>query len=131
MLNWQKADLTLRKEFMLIIRPGIIVTYVSWRNIFWLQVALAGVATLAVILLIPETIHRARKEDLVGLTKKQQHPTDVKPRHEVTVQIDLKQRGVGGDNSWGALPHDAYRLLDKTYSYSYTLRLVENRSPQP
>ena len=57
---------------MLIIRPGIIVTYVSWRNIFWLQVALAGVATLAVILLIPETIHRARKEDLVGLTKKQQ-----------------------------------------------------------
>jgi predicted MFS family arabinose efflux permease len=57
---------------MLIIRPGIIVTYVSWRNIFWLQVALAGVATLAVIILIPETIHRARKEDLVGLTKKQQ-----------------------------------------------------------
>jgi MFS family permease len=51
---------------------GIIVTYASWRNIFWLQVALAGVATLAVILLIPETIHRARKEDLVGLSKAQQ-----------------------------------------------------------
>ena len=50
---------------------GVIVTYVSWRNIFWLQVALAGVATIAVILLIPETIHRARKEDLVGLSRKE------------------------------------------------------------
>lgn len=71
-------------------------------------------------------------EDLdPGLTKKQQHPTDIKPRHDVSVQIDLKQRGVGGDNSWGALPHDAYRLLDKNYSYSYTLRLVSGNSPQP
>lgn len=50
---------------------GIIVTYVSWRNIFWLQTALAGVATLAVFFLIPETIHRARKEDLVGLSRKE------------------------------------------------------------
>jgi beta-galactosidase len=64
-------------------------------------------------------------EDLdPGLTKKQQHPTDIKPRHEVYLQIDLKQRGVGGDNSWGALPHEPYRLLDKKYSYSYVIRLV-------
>ena len=48
---------------------GIIVTYVSWRNIFWLQTALAGVASIAVFFLIPETIHRARKEDLVGLSR--------------------------------------------------------------
>jgi beta-galactosidase len=64
-------------------------------------------------------------EDLdPGLTKKQQHPTDVKPRNHVYLTIDLKQRGVGGDNSWGALPHDQYRLLDKKYTYSYVMRLV-------
>jgi MFS family permease len=50
---------------------GIIVTYVSWRNIFWLQTALAGVASIAVFFLIPETIHRARKEDLIGLSRSQ------------------------------------------------------------
>ncbi|QDA58745.1 glycoside hydrolase family 2 TIM barrel-domain containing protein [Hymenobacter jejuensis] len=73
-----------------------------------------------------------RAEDLdPGLTKKQQHPTDLRPRGAVFVNVDLKQRGVGGDNSWGALPHDAYRLLDKTYSYSYTLRLVDDKAPQP
>jgi beta-galactosidase len=67
-------------------------------------------------------------EDLdPGLTKKQQHPTDIKPRRNVYLHIDLAQRGVGGDNSWGALPHKKYRLLDKKYSYSYTLSLIENR----
>ncbi|MEI6950322.1 glycoside hydrolase family 2 TIM barrel-domain containing protein, partial [Paraflavisolibacter sp. H34] len=68
-------------------------------------------------------------EDLdPGLTKKQQHPTDVKPRRAVFLNIDLKQRGVGGDDSWGALPHEQYRLLDKKYSYTYTIKLVEDKS---
>ena len=64
-------------------------------------------------------------EDLdPGLTKKQQHPQDIKIRNHVTLQIDLTQRGVGGDNSWGALPHDQYRLLDKHYEYGYVLKLM-------
>lgn len=72
-----------------------------------------------------------RSEDLdPGLTKKQQHPTDIKMRGGVTLQVDLKQRGVGGDNSWGALPHEQYRLLDKKYSYSYTLRLIGDKQAQ-
>ncbi len=57
-----------------------------------------------------------------GVTKKQQHPTDIKKRNFVTLHVDLKQRGVGGDNSWGALPHEQYRLLDKKYSYAYTIK---------
>jgi beta-galactosidase len=65
-------------------------------------------------------------EDLdPGLTKKQQHPSDLPLRKNVYLMIDLKQRGVGGDDSWGALPHDQYRLLDKKYSYSYVLSLVD------
>ncbi len=67
-------------------------------------------------------------EDLdPGLTKKQQHPTDIKPRNNVFLSIDLKQRGIGGDNSWGALPHDQYRLLEKKYSYSYIIKLVDKQ----
>ena len=67
-------------------------------------------------------------EDLdPGLTKKQQHPTDIKPRKNVFINIDLAQRGVGGDNSWGALPHEQYRLLGKKYSYSYRLQLTDGR----
>jgi beta-galactosidase len=67
-------------------------------------------------------------EDLdPGLTKKQQHPIDIRPRNNVYLHIDLNQRGVGGDNSWGQLPHDPYRMLDKKYSYSYIIRLIEKK----
>ncbi|WP_316801101.1 glycoside hydrolase family 2 TIM barrel-domain containing protein [Pedobacter frigidisoli] len=66
-------------------------------------------------------------EDLdPGLTKKQQHPTDLPVRNNVFLNIDLKQRGVGGDDSWGAYPHAQYRLTDKKYSYSYTISLFGN-----
>jgi beta-galactosidase len=67
-------------------------------------------------------------EDLdPGLTKKQQHPTDVKLRGNYTLHIDYKQRGVGGDDSWGALPHSEYRLTNKQYSYSYVISLVTRK----
>jgi beta-galactosidase len=72
-----------------------------------------------------------RAEDLdPGLTKKQQHPADIKSHDRTFVHLDLAQRGVGGDTSWGALPHDQYRLLAKQYSYSYTLRLVDDQLPK-
>ncbi|MES2649326.1 MAG: glycoside hydrolase family 2 TIM barrel-domain containing protein [Bacteroidota bacterium] len=67
-------------------------------------------------------------EDLdPGLTKKQQHPTDIRRRNMVFLQVDFNQRGVGGDNSWGALPHDAYRLTSKKYSYSYVIKLLDKQ----
>ncbi|RZK60127.1 MAG: DUF4981 domain-containing protein [Pedobacter sp.] len=70
-------------------------------------------------------------EDLdPGLTKKQQHPTDLPLRRNVFLNIDLKQRGVGGDNSWGALPHAPYQLMEKKYSYSYIIRLISKDNAQ-
>ncbi len=65
-------------------------------------------------------------EDLdPGLSKKQQHPTDLPARRDVFLTIDLAQRGVGGDDSWGAYPHAPYRLQAKKYSYSYIIRLID------
>ncbi|OAL55389.1 MFS general substrate transporter [Pyrenochaeta sp. DS3sAY3a] len=46
---------------------GIIVTFRTWRDIFWLQTALAGVATLLCFFLQPETIHEKRSQELKGL----------------------------------------------------------------
>lgn len=67
-------------------------------------------------------------EDLdPGKTKAQRHPSDLdlNSKEAVYLHLDYKQRGVGGDDSWGRLPHDLYRLLDKQYSYSYTISLVD------
>lgn len=63
-----------------------------------------------------------KPEDLdPGKTKKQQHSSDILPRNEVVLCIDLFQRGVAGLNSWGAKPLDQYRFQDKEYTYSYTI----------
>ncbi|HZK97474.1 MAG TPA: beta-galactosidase small subunit, partial [Prolixibacteraceae bacterium] len=53
------------------------------------------------------------------------HTTDVKERNLVSVNLDYKQMGVGGDNSWGARTHKQYLLTDKEYSYSFRLKLVK------
>ncbi|OYX84764.1 MAG: beta-galactosidase [Flavobacteriales bacterium 32-34-25] len=66
-------------------------------------------------------------EDLdPGKSKSQRHPSDLDldSKEAVYLHLDYKQRGVGGDDSWGSLPHDAYRLLDKKYTYSYIISLV-------
>ncbi|KAH8712214.1 major facilitator superfamily domain-containing protein [Phaeosphaeriaceae sp. PMI808] len=46
---------------------GIIVTFRTWRDIFWLQTALAGAATFCCFFLQPETIHARRAKELKGL----------------------------------------------------------------
>ena len=60
-----------------------------------------------------------------GTVKKNRHVTDIVKRRFVTLHVDLAQRGVGGDNSWGAETHDEYRLLAKKYSYGFTIRAIE------
>jgi beta-galactosidase len=57
-----------------------------------------------------------------GLTKKSQRTVDIHPRWNVFLNVDLVQRGLGGDDSWGRLPHSEYRLLDNSYSYSYVIK---------
>lgn len=47
---------------------GIIVTYTDWTVIFWVQAGLAGVAALGAFLILPETIHHKKYDDLEGLT---------------------------------------------------------------
>lgn len=59
-----------------------------------------------------------------GKWKSQKHPTDLKVQNKVFLHLDLKQRGVGGINSWGQYPLENYRLEDNTYSYSYTISLL-------
>ncbi|XMA12925.1 hypothetical protein WAI453_005716 [Rhynchosporium graminicola] len=49
---------------------GIIVTFKSWRVIFYLQTALAGVALVGAYFLLPETAHHMKSDDLVGLPLK-------------------------------------------------------------
>lgn len=67
-----------------------------------------------------------KPEDLdPGTTKKQQHASDVLPRPETVLCVDLFQRGVAGLDSWGAQPLDQYRFQGQEYTYSYTIEILK------
>lgn len=52
------------------------------------------------------------------------HDCELPRRNFITLNIDYKQMGVGGDDSWGAPVHDCYLLSDKQYSYEFTLSSI-------
>ena len=49
------------------------------------------------------------------------HVNDVKPRDLVSLDIDLGQMGVGGDDSWGRRTLQQYSLNESSYQYGFTL----------
>jgi beta-galactosidase len=50
------------------------------------------------------------------------HAFELPRREYVTLNLDLKQQGVGGDDSWGAWPHNEFLIPCKEYNYSFRLR---------
>ncbi|MBN2356505.1 DUF4981 domain-containing protein, partial [candidate division KSB1 bacterium] len=66
-------------------------------------------------------------EDLTQSQRGSKHPTDLRRRDFVAVNLDYGQMGVGGDNSWGARPHPQYTLAAKPYSWSIVLRPVREK----
>ena len=57
-----------------------------------------------------------------GETKQQRHTFDIVKRDLVNINIDHRQMGVGGDNSWGNLPLEKYQIQPGDMSYSYVIR---------
>ena len=49
------------------------------------------------------------------------HGGDVEFRDLVSLHIDWKQMGVGGDNSWGARPLPKYQITPARYEYGFQL----------
>ena len=50
-----------------------------------------------------------------------EHTFELGRRGGITLNIDYKQMGVGGDNSWGARPHPEYTLPAKPYTYAFRI----------
>jgi beta-galactosidase len=68
--------------------------------------------------------HQFLNEDLRYIPKTNRHGNLLEPRDLVTLNIDYKQMGVGGDTSWGwrAQPHPRYSLPPQNYTYRFYLR---------
>lgn len=77
-----------------------------------------GVGLLAVgqPLLSANALHYGTEDLNAG-----EHPFELPRRDTITLNLDLKQQGVGGDDSWGAWPHDQFMIPCQDYTYRFRL----------
>ncbi len=54
------------------------------------------------------------------------HAFELPRRDYITVNLDLTQQGVGGDNSWGLWPHEEFLIPCKDYNYSFRLHPIQS-----
>ncbi len=59
------------------------------------------------------------------------HTIDLKQKKETFLHIDMKQMGVGGDNSWGARPHPQYRIPVMEYTFTVELHPYSDKNDNP
>jgi beta-galactosidase len=59
-----------------------------------------------------------------GELERRKHPSEIVRADDITVNLDYRQMGVGGDDSWGAWPHREYRLPARAYEYRFRLEPV-------
>jgi beta-galactosidase len=118
---------TVDQQFFPYIRPQETGNKTDVRWIALRNDAGYGMAAIAEPLLEASALHFA-PEAFTGV----RHPYDMQRDPQVTLRLNLHQMGVGGDNSWGARPHSAYRLLaTQTYQFAYRLVPLFPQGPTP
>ena len=55
-----------------------------------------------------------------------QHPHELPERKHNTLSINFKQMGLGGIDSWGAMPLEKYRIPAKNYHFEVYLQAISN-----
>jgi beta-galactosidase len=79
----------------------------------------AGILVAGLPLLSVNALHHPAEDmDQAG------HRHEMPARAETWLNVDLKQMGLGGDDSWGALPLPPYRIPAAPMSYRFRLRPI-------
>ena len=66
-------------------------------------------------------LHFTDEQLEAGLTKAQRHTSDLTPQKKTILTIDMLQKGLAGNDSWGAHPLDQYRYRAEQRSFAFTL----------
>jgi len=67
-------------------------------------------------------------DDLTVEKRGLKHAHELKKNNFISVNIDYKQTGVGGDDSWWARPHPEYTLYAKEYKYNFKIAPLNSNS---
>ena len=99
-------------------------------DIFWMAVTNGSRGLLAKgFPTFDGSVHQYPYEDLDYVPGSQRHGNlDLKKKDHLDWLIDYKQMGVGGDNSWGARPHNKYTIFPGKYNFSIMLIPFDNEN---
>ena len=98
-------------------------------DVRWLSLAKADGSGLLVVadqLIEFNALHNTVDDFDAGPNKDKnlKHSNDIKPRDLVELHIDYRMIGVGGDDSWGAWPHEPYLVRPSAEGLNYSFTLV-------
>ena len=68
--------------------------------------------------------HQLNSDFDEGPEKQQRHTYDIPVRELININIDYRQMGVGGDNSWGLMPHEEYQIKAADLSHSFMIKPI-------
>jgi beta-galactosidase len=86
----------------------------------------AGLLAIGMPLLSANALHYGTDDLNAG-----KHAFELPRRDYITLNLDLKQQGVGGDNSWGEWPHPEFLIPCREYQYSFRLHpLASGEEPE-
>ena len=66
--------------------------------------------------------------DYIPFDIERRHGGSITQKDFVWLNLDHKQMGVGGDNTWGAQVHPEYTITPQEYTYSFTMIPLESKS---
>jgi beta-galactosidase len=81
----------------------------------------SGLLAIGLPLLSVNALHHTTEDLNAG-----KHPHVIPRRDYVTLNLDLKQQGLGGDDSWGAWPHSEFLIPLQEYRYSFRLHPIRS-----
>lgn len=76
-------------------------------------------------------LHNSIEDFDQGIKKNYRHTIDIIEQDKVFVTIDMMQMGVGGDDSWGAMPHPQYLIPANDYSFKFKLIPFQGSTTDP
>ncbi|PTX99069.1 glycoside hydrolase family 2 TIM barrel-domain containing protein [Opitutus sp. ER46] len=113
-----------RDQYFDYIKPQETGNKVAVRWIALTDASGRGILAVGRPLLSANALHYTA-DDLFCATHNEHHYRYLMPdRRTVSLNLDWHQRGLGGDNSWGELPHPEFRLTKPPFAYEYRLRVL-------
>lgn len=114
-----------KDQFFPYVKPQETGNHESVRWIALTDKSGVGLRAIGEPLLSANALHSTTEDLFCATNKENFYPYQLPHRETITLNLDLHQRGLGGDNSWGAKPHAPFQIQPQALNYTYRLKVLQ------